>query len=171
MARDGRIARALARAREPRSADDGDLARGLQRALKRAGRRSGHPQAVQVAGQPLEAEEYAHWRERKLRRGTASTAPALQPGHYALVLVAIESSTTGEFVHRDAGRHLTPPTVGEFKPTTKHTVALAETLIPWLERFPRSVALAPPLLYTLGRWRVADLGLDWPLAAYTREPH
>ncbi len=46
---------------------------------------------------------------------------------------------------------------------------LAATLAGWLEAFPRPVLLAPPLLYVDGRWRVAELGLDWPLAPYGRE--
>lgn len=171
MARDSSIARAIFRTKEGRSGDDRDLARRLQRALRRAGQRSGRPQAVQVAGQPLDAEDYGRWRERKLRRDPTSAVPELQPGHYALVLVAIDPSTTGQFLHRDAGRHLTPPTVREFEQATKSATALARMLISWLEQFPRSVALAPPLLYTHGRWRVAELGLDWPLAPYTREPH
>ena len=116
--------------------------------------------------QPLEADDYARWRERKLRRGQISTAPELAPGRYALVLVAIEPATTGQFTRHGAGSHLTPPTVGEFRPTVEPTVALAATLASWLELFGGPVALAPPLLHTGQRWRVADLGHQWPLAPY-----
>lgn len=105
-------------------------------------------------------------RERKLRRGTITTAPELAPGRYALVLVAIEPATTGQFIRNGAGSHLTPPTVGEFQLTVNATVALAATLASWLELIARPVALAPPLLHTGQRWRVADLGHQWPLAPY-----
>jgi hypothetical protein len=70
------------------------------------------------------------------------------------VLVAIEPSTVAQFIRDGAARHLTPPTVGEFKPT----VALAATLASWIELIDWPVALAPPLLHTGQRWRVADLG-------------
>ena len=142
------------------------MARALRGALKRAGRRDGDPQAVQIAGQALQRQDYARWRERKLRRGTVSTAPELAPGRYALVLVALEPSTTQQFIRHGAGSHLSPPTVGEFKPAVEPQVALAGTLASWLELFGHPVALAPPLLRTEGRWRVAQLGHDWPLAPY-----
>jgi hypothetical protein len=169
VARNDFLARALFRLRGPASADDRDVERALRRALKRAGRREGDPQAVQVAGQPLEAEDYARWRDRKLRRGAISSAPELAPGRYALVLVAIEPSTTEQFIRHGAGRHLRPPAVGEFRPAIEPTVALAGTLASWRELFRRAVVLAPPLLYTGERWRVAKLGFDWPLAPYGRE--
>jgi len=141
----------------------------LARSLKRAGRQRGDHQAVQVAGRRLEAADYAPWRERKLRRGAISSAPQLAPGRYALVLVAIEPSTTEQFIRHGAGRHLSPPTVGEFELAVEATVALAGTLASWLEHFVGPVALAPPLLYAGDRWRVADLGLDWPLSPHGRD--
>ncbi len=166
MARNSALSRLLLRAKGADSADDRDVARVLRRALKHTAQRQGDPQAVQVAGQPLAADDYARWRERKLRRGQISTAPVLAPGRYALVLVAIEPATTGQFTRHGAGRHLTPPTVGEFRPTVEPTFALAATLASWLELFGGPVALAPPLLHTGQRWRVADLGHQWPLAPY-----
>jgi hypothetical protein len=169
VARNSPLARALLRVRGSHSADDRDVARALRRALKRVARREGEPQAVQVAGEALEPDDYARWRERKLRRGALTWAPELGPGHYALVLYAIEPSTTEQFIRHGAGRHLTPPTVGDFKAAIEPAVALAGTLASWLETFEWPVVLAPPLLYTAGRWRVADLGLDWPLAPYWRE--
>ena len=169
MARNSPLVRALLRVRGEDSADDRDVERALRRALKRAGRRDGDPQAVQVAGEPLEQREYARWRERKLRRGALTVAPELAAGRYALVLYAIEPATTEQFIHHGAGRHLMPPTVGDFKPAVEPTIALAGTLASWLETFVRPVQLAPPLLYTGGRWRGAELGFDWPLAPYGRE--
>jgi hypothetical protein len=169
VARNSPLARALLGVRRSHSADDRDVARALRRALKRAGRREGDPQAVQVAGEALEADDYARWRQRKLRRGALTWAPELGLGRYALVLYAIEPSTTEQFVRHGAGRHVMPPTVGDFKAAIAPTVALAGTLASWLETFARPVVLAPPLLYTGGRWRVAELGLDWPLAPYGRE--
>ena len=169
MARNSTLSRALLRARGIHSADDRDVARALRRALKHTAQRKGDPQPVQVAGQPLGVDDYARWRDRKLRRGQISTAPELAPGRYALVLVAIEPSTVAQFIRHGAAKHLTPPTVGEFKPTIEPTVALAATLASWLELFGRPVALAPPLLHTGGRWGVADLGLAWPLAPHGRD--
>ena len=142
------------------------MARALRRELKRAGRREGEPQPVQVAGQPLGAEDYAHWRERALRRGTVSSAPELEPGRYALVLFAFAPSATEQFIRHGAASQLTPPTVGMFLPTTEAAVALAGTLATWLKLHAPPVELAPPLLYIRGRWRVAELGLDWPLAPH-----
>ena len=135
MARNSALSRLLLRAKGADSADDRDVARALRRALKHTAQRNGEPQAVQVAGQPLDADDYARWRERKLRRGQLSTAPELAAGRYALVLVAIEPATTGQFIRHGAGSHLTPPTVGEFRPTVEPTVALAATLASWLELF------------------------------------
>jgi len=166
VARNSALSRLLLRAKGADSADDRDVARVLRRALEHTAQRKGDPQAVQVAGRPLEADDYARWRERKLRHGQISTAPELAPGRYALVLVAIEPATTGQFTRHGAGSHLTPPTVGEFRPTVEPTVALAATLASWLELFGGPVALAPPLLHTGQRWRVADLGHQWPLAPY-----
>ena len=168
MARNSPLARALFRLGRADSADDRDVARALRRALKRAGRREGDPWAVQVAGQPLEGEDSRRWRERKLRRGQISSAPDLGRGRYALVLVAVDPSTTEQFIRHGAGRYLSPPAVGEFKPSVAADVALAATLASWLNLFGRPVLLAPPLIYTGGRWRVAELGLDWPLAPYGR---
>lgn len=82
------------------------------------------------------------------------------------MLVAIEPSTVAQFIRDGAAKHLTPPTVGEFKPTVEPTVALAATLASWIELIDWPVALAPPLLHTGQRWRVADLGHQWPLAPY-----
>ena len=170
MARNSALSRLLLRARGGvHSADDRDIARALQRARKHTAQRAGDAQTVQVAGRPLERDDYARWRERKLRRGALSAAPELAPGRYALVLVAIGPSTTDQFVRRGAGTHLTPPTVGAFKPTVEPAIALAATLASWLELFERPALLAPPLLYTAGRWRVADLGLDWPLAPHSHD--
>ena len=72
------------------------------------------------------------------------------------MLVAIEPATTGQFIRHGAARHLTPPTVGQFRPTVEPTVeptvALAATLAAWLELLERPVALAPPLLHSGQRW-------------------
>ncbi len=125
---------------------------------------------MQVAGDALSAAEYSRWRERKLRRGAITAAPTVAPGHYALVLVAFDPSTTEQFIRHGAAKHLTPPKVGEFRPAIEPTVALAAVLAYWLDAFERPVALAPPLLYTGERWRVADLGFEWPLAPYGRDP-
>ena len=151
------------RARGERSSDERDVARALRRQRKRASRREGEPQPVQVAGEPLEAEDYARWRERALRRGAVTTAPQLDPDRYALVLFAFTPAATGQFVRHRAAAHLTPPTVGAFSPATEPATALAGTLAAWLGLFARPVALAPPLIYTGGRWHVTDLGLEWDL--------
>lgn len=169
MARNGPLTRTLLGLRGAHSADDRDVARALRRALKRANRREGDPHPVQVAGDALNYDEYARWRERKLRRGALTSAPTVAPGHYALVLVAFDPSTTEQFIRHGAAKHLTPPKVGEFKPAIELTVALAGVLAYWLEAFERPVALAPPLLYMGERWRVVDLGFDWPLAPYGSE--
>ena len=166
MARLNPIARTLIRARGARSEDPRDVKRDLRRALKRAAARDGEPRPVQVAGEPLETADYAHWRERALRRGALSSAPELEPGRYALVLFAFDPEATRQFVSHRAAAHLTPPTVGSFRPMTEPAVALAGTLAAWLESYAKPVALAPPLLRTGRSWRVADLGLDWALPAY-----
>ena len=150
--------------RGQRSEDERDIARDLRRHLKRARRREGEPKAVQVAGEPLEAPDYARWRRRALRRGAVSSAPELEPGRYALVLFTFDPGSTEQFIRHGAAAQLTPPTVGAFLPTTEPTAALAGTLAAWLELYTQPVALAPPLLRVGGRWRVADLGLDWDLA-------
>ena len=170
MVRNNLVRRAVVRLRGGRSADDRDVERYLRRALKRAARREGDPQEAQVAGEAVEHEDYVRWRERKLRRGVLTAAPEPERGRYALVLYAIHPSGTAQFVAHGAARHLGPPTVGQFLPAVEPQIALAATLAGWLEPFPRPVLLAPPLLYVDGRWRVAELGLDWPLAPYGREP-
>ncbi len=164
MTRISPLRRALLRAGGKRSEDDRDVARALRRQIMRASRRDGYPQPVQAAGQPLEAEGYAHWRKRALRRGTVSSAPELDPGRYALVLFTLDPDATEQFTRHGAAAQLTPPTVGAFLPTTDPAVGLAGTLAGWLRLHPRRVALAPPLLYTSGGWRVAQLGIDWELA-------
>ena len=73
MARNSALSRLLLRAKGADSADDRDVARVLRRALEHTAQRQGDPQAVQVAGLPLEADDYARWRERKLRRGQISS--------------------------------------------------------------------------------------------------
>ena len=166
MARIGPLRRARLRVRGGRSEDDRDIARDLRRALKRAGGGDGKGQPVQAAGQPFDAEEYAHWRERALRRGAVSSAPELEPGRYALVLYAFVPAAAGQFVRHRAASYLTPPTVGAFIPATEPAFALAGTLASWLDIYARPVELAPPLLHTGGRWRVAELGLDWALPPY-----
>lgn len=140
MARNSPLVRALMLLGRADSADDRDVARALRRALKRAGQRAGDPQAVQVAGQPLDTGDYARWRERKLRRGAISTAPEVAPPRYALVLFALEPSTTTQFIRHGVGRHLTPPTVGDFEPAIEPKVALAGTLASWVEQFALPVA-------------------------------
>lgn len=102
------LTRALIRLRGGHSDHPRDVERDLRRALKRAVGRDGEPQAVQVAGQPLETADYAHWRERALRRGTVSSAPELEPGRYALVLLAYDPGATQQFVRHGAAVHLTP---------------------------------------------------------------
>ncbi len=164
MARNSPVRRALLRVRGRHSEDDRDVARALRRQLKRATRREGEPQRVQAAGQPLEAEDYARWRKRALRRGSVSSAPELDPGRFALVLSTFDPAATDQFIRHGAAAQITPPTVGMFRPTTDRVVALAGTLAAWLELQTRPVALAPPLLHSGGRWRTVDLGLDWPLA-------
>ncbi len=84
--------------------------------------------AVQVAGDPLDAEDYVRWRERKLRRGAITAEPEPATGHYALVLFAIDPSTTEQFIAHGAARHLTPPRVGQFKPTVEATGRAADHL-------------------------------------------
>jgi len=163
MASDSPLNKGLKRAGGARSDNDRAVARELRRQLKRAARRKGEPRPVQVAGKPLEAEDYAKWRRRALRRGSLSRAPELQPGRYALVLLAFDPAGTGGFIRSGAANHVVPPTVGTFQPKVEPAVALAGTLAGWLELYTDPVALAPPLLHTGGRWRVADLGLDWPL--------
>ena len=119
---------------------------------------------MQAAGQPLEAEDYARWRKRALRRGSVSSAPELDPGRFALVLFTFDPAATTQFVRHGAAAHISPPTVGMFRPMTDPAVALAGTLAAWLELQTGPVALAPPLLESGGRWRAVDLGIDWPLA-------
>ena len=151
------------RARGERSADDRDVLRELQRQRKRAHKLKGDPQPVQVAGHPLDAEEYARWRRRMLRRGAVTTAPEVDPARYALVLYAFPPSATQQFVRHGAGTHLTPPTVGSFLPGVDPPFALLATLTGWIELYGRPVTLAPPLIRIDRNWHVADLGLDWEL--------
>ena len=163
MTRISPLKRARLALRGQRSEDERDIARDLRSHLKRARRREGEPQAVQVAGEPLEAPNYARWRRRALRRGSVSSAPELEPGRYALVLFAFDPSSTGQFMRHGAAAQLVPPTVGMFLPTTEPAAALAGTLATWLDLYTRPVALAPPLLHGQGGWRVADLGIEWDL--------
>lgn len=109
------------------------------------------------------APDYARWRSQKLGQGAVFTAPDLEPGHYALVLLAIDLHSSEDFAHHGAGGLLTQPTVGTFDWDMDPELALAATLAKWLERYPRPVTLAPPLLQFNGRWRVVDLELDWAL--------
>ena len=166
MTRVSPLRRALLRVRGKRSEDERDIARNLRRQMGRASRREGYPQPVQVAGQPLEADGYAHWRERALRRGVVSSAPELDPGRYALVLFAFAPTATEQFVRHGAAAQITPPTIGAFLKTTDPAVAPAGTLADWLALHPRRVVLAPPLLYSGERWRAVELGIDWELAPF-----
>lgn len=163
MAGSSPFARAFARVRGADSAADRDGTRELRRAIQHAARRKGEPEAVQFAGQPLMPADYARWRANKLRQGAVFTAPDLRPGRYALVLFAIDLTSSEEFGHSGAGGLLTQPTVGTFEIAVEPTLALTGMLTAWLERYPRPVHLAPPLLQQGGRWRVADLELDWAL--------
>ena len=163
MARNGPLARALARRRGARPRDGGNPTRALRRAIERAGRREGRPEAVQIAGQPLLAADYARWRAQKLGKGAIFTAPDLEAGYYALVLLAIDLESSEDFAHHGAGGLLTQPTVGTFEVDVEPELALTGMLVDWLELYPRPVVLAPPLLQLAGRWRVADLELDWAL--------
>lgn len=165
MARNSPFRRALLGLRGRHSEDDRDVARDLRRQIKRSGRRQGEARAVRAAGQPLEADDYARWRERALRRGAVSSAPELDPGRYALVLYTFDPTATEQFVRHGAARHLTPPTVGAFLPTTESAVALAGTLAAWLELYPHPVTLAAPLLHSGGRWRTVELGIEWEFSA------
>jgi hypothetical protein len=141
------------------------LTRELRRAIARAARRKGEPEAVQMAGQPLMPEDYARWRKQKLGQGAVFTAPDLEPGRYALVLLAIDLASNEDFAHHGAGGLLTEPTVDTFELHVEPAPALARMLVSWLELYPRPVALAPPLLQLGGRWRVTDFELDWALEA------
>lgn len=78
MSRNSPLGRALLRVRGVSSADDRDVERVL-RAISAPGRRDSEPMAVHIAGEPLEEEDYADWRERKLRRGALTPAPELAP--------------------------------------------------------------------------------------------
>ena len=108
-------------------------------------------------------EEYVRWRARKLGEGAIFTAPDLPPGHFALVLYAVDLESSDEFAHHDAGGLVAQPSVEAFDIQVDPSVALARMLAGWLEDYPRPVVLAPPLLHLGGRWRVTDLGLDWAL--------
>ena len=163
MARNGPLARALARRRSGHSGDASDPTRELRRAIKRARARAGEPDVVQIAAQPLMPADYDRWRTHKLKQGAIFTAPDLERGHYALVLLAIDLASSEDFTHHDDGGLLTQPTVGSFAFEVEPALALTGMLASWLESYPRPVALAPPLLQVSGRWRVADLGLDWAL--------
>lgn len=135
----------------------------LRRAVQHAARGEGEPDAVQIAGQPLMHADYARWRAQKLGQGAVFRAPDLAPGHYALVLLAIDLKGSDDFAHHSAGGLLTQPTVDTFALEIEPALALTGMLIDWLELYHRPVALAPPLLQLGGRWRVADLELDWAL--------
>ena len=144
MARNSPVRRALLGVRGRHSEDDRDVARDLRRQLKRTTRRGGEALPVQAAGQPLEPEDYARWRKRALRRGSASSAPELDPGRFALGLFTFDPAATAQFVRHGAAAQIAPPTVGMFRPMTGPTVALAGTLAAWLELEQRPVPLAPP---------------------------
>jgi hypothetical protein len=152
--------------RGERSAAERDVARDLRRQLKLAARREGEPLAVQLAGEALAHAAYAKWRRRALRRGAVTGAPVLESGRYALVLFALAPAAADRFVRQGSGAQLAPPTVGAFLEGVEPAVALGGTIAGWLEIHTHPVALAPPLLHIDGRWRVADLGLEWPLAPY-----
>ena len=163
MARNGPLRRALARGRAAHSGGAGDPARELRRAIECAGRRGGEPEPVQIAGQPLMAADYARWRAHKLGHGAIFTAPDLEPGRYALVLLAIDLASSEDFAHYGAGGLLTQPSVDTFELEIEPALALTAMLANWLELYSRPVALAPPLLQLGGRWQIADLALDWEL--------
>lgn len=163
MALNGPFARARARRRGARSGDAKDPKRELRRAIDRAAAREGEPEAVQIAGQPIMPDVYARWRARKLGEGAIFVAPDLVPGQYAFVLLAIDLESSSEFTHHGDGGLLTQPTVEAFEIEVPPTQALTRMLANWLDRYPRPVALAPPLLHFDGRWRATDLGLDWAL--------
>src|SRR4051812_5341556 len=152
--------------RGERSAAERDVARDLRRQLKLAAPREGEPLAVQLAGEALGHADYAKWRRRALRRGAVSSAPVLEGGRYALVLFALAPAADDRFVRQGSAAQLVAPTVGAFLPSVEPAVALGGTIAGWLEIHTQAVALAPPLLHTGGHWRVADLGLEWPLAPY-----
>lgn len=63
--------------------------------------------------------------------------------------------------HLPAGLAVAPRTSGDREPE-----GLARHARTWIELYARPVELAPPLFYAGGRWRVAELGLQWPLAPY-----
>jgi len=159
------LARALARRGGARSGAAGDATRELRRAIARARKREGEPDAAQIAGQPLMAEDYARWRAQKLGQGAIFPAPDLERGRYALVLLAIDLRSSEEFAHAGAGGLLTEPAVDTFGLDVEPALALTSMLANWLELYPRPVMLAPPLLQIRGRWSVADLGLDWALGS------
>ena len=168
MARNGPLARALARTRAASPREAGDPARELRRAIARAAARRGEPEAVQIAAQPLMHVDYARWRKQKLGQGAIFPAPDLGRGRYALVLLAIDLNSSADFAHHGAGGLLTEPTVDTFELETEPAVALTGMLVRWLELYPGPVALAPPLLQISGRWRLADLELDWELESNAR---
>lgn len=160
------LTRALVRLRGGRSEDDRDVRRDLRRTLKKAGDRDGQP--VQAAGRPMAADEYVRWRKRALRRGAVSSAPELGPGRYALVLFTFAPASAQQFVSHGAAAHLAPPTVGMFRPLTEPALALAARRVDRAVSaagVPRAAAAAHR-----GRWRVADLELDWPLPPYRDPP-
>ena len=109
------------------------------------------------------ATDYARWRKQKLGQGAIFTAPDLERGHYALVLLAIDLRSTEDFAHHGAGGLLTQPTVDTFDFEIEPALALTGMLADWLELYPRPVSLAPPLLQLGGRWQVTDLELEWAL--------
>ena len=146
-----------------RAGAGGDPKRELRRAIDRARRRPGERKAVQIAGQPLMPEDYERWRRQTLGRGAILTAPDLGPRQYGLVLFAIDLESDEEFSHHDAAGLLTQPTVGAFGLDVEPLAALRSMLTDWLEAYPARVALAPPLLQMRGRWRLADMDLDWEL--------
>ena len=167
MARPRPLARVLARRGGARARDAGNPTRELRRAIERARRRKGEPDAVQIAGQPLMAADYARWRAQKLGHGAIFPTPDLERGRYALVLLAIDLRSTEEFTHAGAGGLLTEPTVDTFELEVEPALALTGMLANWLDLYPRPVMLAPPLLQLGLRWCVTDLELDWALDSNT----
>jgi hypothetical protein len=158
------LSRALIRIRGGHSGHPRDVERDLRRVIKRAAGRDGRATAGAGRGPAARDARLRALARAGLRRGTVSTAPELEPGRYALVLVAFAPAATEQFVRHGAAAHLTPATVGSFRPTTEPAIALAGTLALWLDIYAQPVALTPPLLHVGGGWRVADLGLEWPLA-------
>lgn len=151
------------------ASDPSDPLRDLRRALKQASRRSGQGREVQIAAQPMMGDEFSRWRELKLRRGAIMEAPDVERGNYAMVLYAVDPNSNEEFSHWAAGGLVTPPMIRQFNLGLQPQRALARMLAEWIESYPDPILLAPPLLNSGGQWRVVDLGIEWPVDAYSRE--